>query len=162
MKKLSYLLLIVALNTLALTPDAEKGETAIAACMACHNAELIPPLAPPFYVVQTRYQREYDDKTDFIQAISDWAKTPTLEKALMKHPIQKLGLMPAMPLPDEMLSQIGAYIYEQEFEPPCNHWAAVLKNSESTSINQKGQKKRHGNGNNHDAMVRMKYNQLCK
>jgi hypothetical protein len=156
MKKLTLITsLIFAINALALTPEAEKGEAAIAACMACHNAELLPPLAPPFYVVQTRYQKEFDNKENFIKAISDWAKKPTLEKSLMKHPVQKLGLMPAMPLPDEMLSQIGAYIYEQEFEPPCKHWAGVLKSSKSM------QKKGKENGN-HDAMVQMKYNKLCK
>jgi len=174
MKKLTLLTLALALNSMALTPEAEKGKTAISACLACHNAELSPALAPPFYGVQNRYKRNYSDKQGFINAISDWAKNPSEDKALMKRPIQKLGLMPAMPLPDEMLAQIGSYLYEETFEPPCTHWANELKNSSSsTSLSQDmgrgegigkgmGMGRGKGQGGNHGAMIRMKYNQLCK
>ncbi len=170
MKKITLITLALAFNALALTPEAEKGKTAIAACMACHNAELSPALAPPFYGVQNKYKQAFSDKDMFVQAISDWAKNPSLEKSLMKRPVKKLGLMPAMPLPDEMLAQIGAYLYEEEFEPPCTHWANDLKNSTGSQAQgrgkEMGQGKGHGRGmgqgGNHDAMIRMKYNQLCK
>ena len=166
MKKLTLLILALAFNALALTPEAEIGETAISACMACHNAELTPSLAPPFYGVQNKYKRSFSDKQSFITAISDWAKKPTLENALMQRPIQKLGLMPAMPLPDEMLAQIGAYLYEETFEPPCTHWANDLKNSSNPQPQGQGRGKGMGRGKaqggNHDAMIRMKYKQLCK
>lgn len=170
MKKLTLLTLALAFNALALTPEAEKGKTAIAACLACHNAELTPALAPPFYGVQNKYKQAFSEKQMFIQAISDWAKNPTLENSLMKRPVQKLGLMPAMPLPDEMLAQIGAYLFEEEFEPPCTHWANDLNNSTASQGQGKGRGmgrgqghgKGMGQGGNHDAMIRMKYNQLCK
>jgi cytochrome c553 len=166
MKKLTLLTLALALNSMALTPEAEKGKTVVSACLACHNAELTPSLAPPFYGVQNQYKRNYSDKQSFINAVSDWAKHPSEEKALMKRPIQKLGLMPAMPLPDEMLAQIGAYLYEETFEPPCTHWANDLKNSGSAQSQGmgrgKGKGQGKGQGGNHDAMIRMKYNQLCK
>ncbi len=153
---------------MALSPDAEKGKAAISVCLSCHNAELNPALAPPLYGVQNKYKQTYNDKQSFVDAISNWAKNPSLDKALMKRPIQKLGLMPAMPLPDDMLASIGAYIYEQEFEPPCTHWANDLANSTPTSSKPQGQGMGQGKGmgkgkgGNHDAMIRMKYNQLCK
>ena len=178
MKKLTLLTLALAFNALALTPEAEKGKAAIGACLACHNAELSPALAPPFYGVQNKYKQAFSDKAMFVQAISDWAKHPSEENALMKRPIQKLGLMPAMPLPDEMLAQIGTYLYEEEFEPPCTHWANDLKNSTGSQSKGQGQGKGQGmgrgqgkgqgrgkgmgQGGNHDAMIQMKYNQLCK
>ncbi len=170
MKKLALLTLVLVFNAMALTPEAEKGKTAISACLACHNAELTPSLAPPFYGVQNRYKRNYEDKQSFITAISDWAKNPTQEKALMKRPLKKLGLMPAMPLPDEMLAQIGAYLYEETFEPPCTHWANDLKNSTVSQPQSKGMGRGMGRGQgkgmaqsgNHNAMIQMKYNQLCK
>jgi cytochrome c553 len=166
MRILILLSLSLTFNVMALSPEAQQGKVAIAACLACHNAELKPALAPPLYGVQNRYKRAYADKQGFVQAISDWAKQPTQEKALMKRPIKKLGLMPAMPLPDDTLAAIGAYLYEQEFAPPCTHWANELKNS-SVSPSQgqgkgRGQGKGMGQGGNHDAMIRMKYNQLCK
>ncbi len=166
MKKLMLITLVFAFNSMALTPEAEKGKVAISACLACHNPELTPSLAPPFYGVQNRYKRNYDDKQSFITAISNWAKNPSQEKALMKRPVKKLGLMPAMPLPDDMLAQIGAYLYEENFEPPCTHWANDLKNSSNSQPQGQGRGKGMGRGKaqggNHDAMIRMKYNQLCK
>jgi cytochrome c551/c552 len=170
MKKLTLLTLALAFNAMALTPEAEKGKASISACLACHNAELTPSLAPPFYGVQNKYKQAYSDKQSFITAISDWAKHPSEENALMKRPIQMLGLMPAMPLPDEMLAQIGAYLYEESFDPPCTHWANDLKNSSNSQPHGqglgkgmgRGQGKGMGQGGNHNAMIQMKYNQLCK
>ena len=176
MKNLTLLTLVLAFNTMALTPEAEKGKVAINACLSCHNAELTPSLAPPFYGVQNKYKQAFSEKQMFILAISDWAKNPTIENSLMKRPIKKLGLMPAMPLPDDMLAQIGAYLYEETFDPPCTHWANDLSNSTTSQSQGKGRGQGQGNGQgkgqghgkgmgqggNHDAMIRMKYNQLCK
>lgn len=174
MKIFIILLTIASFNTMALSTEGEKGKAAIAVCMSCHNAELTPALAPPFFGVQNKYKQAYDNQESFVQAISDWAKNPTQEGALMKRPVQMLGLMPAMPLPDDMLKSIGTYLYEEEFAPPCTHWANDLAKSDSNSTAQKGQGKGmgkgkghgmgkgKGNGGNHDAMIQMKYNQLCK
>lgn len=165
MKKLMLLLIITSINTFALTPEAEKGKAAIAVCLSCHNAEIEPALAPPLYGVQNKYKQVFADKEVFVQAIIDWVQKPSLENALMKRPVKKLGLMPAMPLPDDMLKSIATYLYEEEFEPPCTHWANDLKNSDAnTSRHQNGMGKgtRKGQGGNHEAMIRMKYNQLCK
>ena len=155
---------------MALTPDAEKGKLVIAVCMACHNAELTPALAPPLYGVQNKYKQKYNNQEDFIKAISNWVKVPSLENALMQRPVKMLGLMPAMALPDDMLKSIGAYLYEEKFPAPCTHWANDLSNSDSMNNNGKGAKKGKGRGqsngkgkgSNHDAMIRMKYDQLCK
>ena len=147
MKRLLVLIAIVSTSVAALTPEAEKGEQAIVACMSCHNPELTPALAPPFFGVQNRYTREYSDKAEFISAIVNWVKQPTMDKALMRRPVRELGLMPAMPLPDEMLVQIAAYLYEKEFEPPCTHWASDIAK---------------GNKDNHTRMVEDNFNNLCK
>ena len=104
-------------------------------------------MAPPFFGVQNRYIREYSDKAEFISAIVNWVKQPTMDKALMRRPVRELGLMPAMPLPDEMLVQIAAYLYEKEFEPPCTHWASDIAK---------------GNKDNHTRMVEDNFNNLCK
>ena len=162
MKIMTLLITFLSLNAMALSPDAEKGKAAIAVCLSCHNEELNPPLAPPLYGVQNKYKQTYNDKQGFVDAISNWVKSPSLDGALMRRPIQKLGLMPAMPLPDDMLASIAAYIYEQEFEAPCTHWANDLANSSSNSPKLQGNGRGKGRGNNHDAMIRMKYNQLCK
>lgn len=151
--KIIVILLAISFNSMALTLEAEKGKKAIAVCMSCHNAETNPALAPPMYGVQNKYKQAFDSKDSFVKAIVDWVEEPSMEKAIMKRPIKMLGLMPPMPLPDEVLKSIGAYLYEEEFDAPCAHWENDLK---KTNILKKG------HGNNHDAMIRMKYNQLCK
>jgi hypothetical protein len=64
------------------------------------------------------------------------------------------------------LAAIGVYLYEQEFAPPCTHWANELKNSSRSPPQAqamgRGQGKGMGQGGNHDAMIGMKCNQLCK
>jgi len=165
MKVIALFLIFTTFNVMGLTPDAEKGKLAVPVCMSCHNPELNPPLAPPFYGVQNKYKMKYTEKQDFIKAISHWVKKPSLENALMQRPIKMLGFMPAMPLPEDMLESIAAYLYEEEFAPPCTHWANDLKNGESmkNAGNAKGMNKGNGKGgNNHDAMVRKKYDQLCQ
>jgi len=162
MKYIVLLMALIAFNVWALTPEAEKGKGSIPVCLSCHNADLNPPLAPPFYGVQNRYMMKYNNKSDFIKAIVKWVKMPTIDNALMQRPVKKLGLMPAMPMPDDMLKTIAAYLYEEEFLPPCTHWANEIKNSESMQNKGKNASRNKGpKGNNHDAMIRKKYNQLC-
>lgn len=151
--KTILILIAVSFNSMALTLEAEKGKSAIGVCMSCHNAQLNPALAPPFYGVQNKYNQAFNKQETFVKAIVDWVKKPTMEKAVMKRPIKMLGIMPAMPLPDDLLNSIGVYLYEETFDAPCTHWANDLKKASST---------KKGHGNNHDAMIRMKYNQLCK
>ena len=162
MKYIVLLMALVGFNVWALTPEAEKGKVSIPVCLSCHNAELNPPLAPPFYGVQNRYKMKYNNKSDFIEAIVNWVKNPSIENALMQRPVKKLGLMPAMPLPDDMLKTIAAYVYEEEFSAPCKHWENEIKNSESIQNKGRGASRNKGSkGNNHDVMIRKKYNQMC-
>ena len=35
--------------------------------------------------------------------------------------------MPPLPLPDAMLEKIAAYIYEEQFVPPCSHWKIAVE-----------------------------------
>ena len=171
MKFILLLITFISFNVMALTPEAEKGKLVIAVCMACHNAELTPALGPPLYGVQNKYKQKYNNQQDFVNAISNWVKSPSLDNALMQRPVKMLGLMPAMSLPDEMLKSIGTYLYEEEFPAPCTHWANEIKNSEPIKNQGKGPKKgmgkghskgKNGKGKNHDNMILMKYNQLCQ
>lgn len=131
----------------SLSESAVQGEAAFAICQSCHNASLAPPKAPPMYGVQRRYMRQYENQQEFVDAIVKFVSQPTNEGALMKHPVKKLGLMPALPLGDEMLSTIATYIYEENFEPPCDHWANAISS-------EKGKSK-------HRKKVQANYDQLC-
>jgi len=133
-----------------LSEPAMKGEQQIAICNACHDASLNPPQGPPLFGVQRRYQRQYSDKDSFVDAVVSFANHPSEEKALMRGPVKMLGLMPAMPLGDETLGQIAAYIYEATFEPPCDHWANAASG------------KGGGGGKGHRQQDQKMYDKFCK
>ncbi len=132
----------------SLSESAIQGKAVFAVCQSCHDASLNPPKAPPMYGVQRRYQRQYENQQAFVDAIVQFVSQPTEDRALMKHPIKKLGLMPALPLGDDMLSNIATYIYEENFEPPCDHWANAISS-------EKGKGK-------HRKQVQSSFNELCK
>jgi hypothetical protein len=136
-------------NDTALSNTAAQGKLDFAVCQSCHDASLNPPKAPPMFGVQRRYKRQHDTQQGFVDAVVTFVSQPSEDAALMKRPIKKLGLMPAMPLGDEMLSGIASYIYEASFEPPCDHW-----NHAMSSTKGKG-------SSNHQQHVQEMYDEFC-
>ena len=127
---------------------AVQGKADFAVCQACHDDSLKPPKAPPMFGVQRMYKRRYDNPQEFVGAVVKFVKQPTEDGALMKGPIKKLGLMPALPLGDEKLTGIATYIYEESFAPPCEHWAYALSSGKG-----KGKHREH---------VQTMYDDMCK
>lgn len=115
----------------ALSPEAREGQALFPACHVCHDPTLDPPLGPPMWGVQRRYRNASLDKEDFVERIVAFVKAPSLEQALMTPAVERLGLMPALPLPDDMLHKIAAYIWEADFAPPCEHWRNAARWAES-------------------------------
>ncbi|MCB1758239.1 MAG: cytochrome C [Gammaproteobacteria bacterium] len=110
----------------ALTPAAEEGKLLYPACHVCHNPQMDPPLGPPMWGVKRRYQNGTLDERDFVVSMVEFVKNPSLERAIHDEAVAQMGLMPPMPLPDEMLEKIAAYIHEAEFPPPCDHWKIAV------------------------------------
>ena len=127
--KIRLILLMTILHSAssyALSPDAVIGKSLYPACHVCHDQLVEPPLGPPMWGVQSRYKRNSLDKEDFIEKMTAFVKAPTLKEAIHTEAVDKLGLMPAMPLPDDMLNKISTYIFEENFPPPCEHWKITL------------------------------------
>lgn len=114
-------------SSLGLGPDAIEGRSLYPACHVCHDQEADPPLGPPMWGVQRRYQMATIDDQDFVQSMVSFVKAPTLESARHHEAVRQLGLMPPLPLPDEMLRKISIYILEERFPPPCAHWRIAVK-----------------------------------
>ena len=135
MTKIQLLLLLCTMlytvNNSALSPEAEEGKSLYPMCHVCHNQAMDPPLGPPMWGVQRRYKRNTLDNKDFIKSMVNFVKAPTLETAIHDEALGQLGLMPPMPLPDEMLTKIAAYILEEQFPPPCEHWRIAVKRAEA-------------------------------
>ena len=77
--------------------------------------------------VKRRYKTSTLDDEDFVQSMVDFVKSPTLDRAKHDEAVEQLGLMPPLPLPDEMLRKISTYILEEQFPPPCLHWEVAVK-----------------------------------
>lgn len=133
-----------------LSERAVLGEGKFAVCKACHDDTLNPPQAPPMFGVQRRYKQQFESQQEFVDAIVKFVTLPTESEALMKGPVKKLGLMPGLPLGDDMLSEIATYIYEENFEPPCEHWAQAM-------LSEKGK----GKGK-HRQHVQSMYEEFCQ
>jgi len=114
----------------ALSPEAVEGKALYPACHVCHNQAMDPPLGPPMWGVQRQYKRNTIDDEDFVKTMVDFVKAPTLEAAIHEKAVENLGLMPPMPLPDDLLKKIATYIMEEQFPPPCEHWRIGAKRAE--------------------------------
>ena len=147
MKCLNILLFITyALSpgiSFALSAEATEGKTLYATCHVCHNPEADPPAGPPMWGVQRRYKRSTIDDEDFIKSIVDFVKKPTLENARHDMAVEQMGLMPPLPLADEMLEKIAAYILEENFPPPCAHWSIAIKRANEKGDMEHAKKDRH-------------------
>lgn len=53
-------------------------------------------------------------------------------------------------------------LYDEEFGPPCTHWAIEIAKINTKSPTNNGKEIGKAKGGNHDALIRMKYDQLCK
>ncbi|GAB4344281.1 MAG: hypothetical protein Kow006_00030 [Gammaproteobacteria bacterium] len=126
----AFLVTVYATSGHAMSPEAEAGKALYPACNVCHDQALKPPLGPPMWGVQRLYKQEAGDKEAFVRQIVDFVKAPGLEKAIHKEAVEQLGLMPPMPLPDDLLKQIVTYIWEERFPPPCDHWRVAVKRAE--------------------------------
>ena len=120
---------LLTLPTFALSSDAAEGKAIFGLCLACHNQALDPPRGPPMWGVQRRYKNYTSSKQEFIDTMVDFVKAPTKEKVIHDKALEHLGLMPAMPLPDEVLIKIAKYIWEEKFPPPCDHWRIAVRRS---------------------------------
>ena len=116
---------VLALNTEVNAVTNQKGSEDYTLmknnCYACHNPNTASHddiLAPPFKAVKMHYNREYDNKKDFVDAMVNWVQNPEEDKALMFGAVRKFKVMPKLPLPTEDLEKIASYIYENNVEEP--------------------------------------------
>lgn len=123
--------IVFSVSGYAMSPDAVEGKLLYAACETCHAQALDPPKAPPMWEVQRQYQRNYADDGEFIKKIVTFVKAPSLKTAIHYEAVKSFGLMPPMPLPDDMLQKIATYILEEEFPPPCDHWTIAMARAEN-------------------------------
>mgnify|MGYP001815939076 CR=1 FL=1 len=122
---------LFTLNSHALSPEATEGKALFPACDVCHNQAMDPPLGPPIWGVKRQYQKNTIDAEDFVETMVDFVKAPSEEKVIHREAFSQLGLMPPMPLPDDLLKKIATYILEEQFPPPCDHWRIAAERAKA-------------------------------
>ncbi|MCP4457388.1 MAG: cytochrome c [Cytophagales bacterium] len=113
----------------------DKGyELLKSTCYACHNPAAgshDEMLAPPLAGIKMRYKRGYENREEFVAAMSKHVSNPSEESALMKGPIKRFGLMPNLNLMDEDVRLIVEYIYDNDLDEPdwfADHAKKMHKN----------------------------------
>ncbi len=101
--------------------DAERAITFMETnCYTCHDPKAPENgrIAPPMIAVKRHYMDVGMDRTQFISHMVDFVDNPTMEKAHLKGAIKKFGLMPKLSYNKNDLSNLAAYIYDNEIEQP--------------------------------------------
>ncbi|MFC1542850.1 c-type cytochrome [Pseudomonadota bacterium] len=108
--------------------DMQEGRQLMQSnCMACHHVELDPPMGPPMFAVQMRYKRVTTDRASFIERLTAFTMHPSEERAVMQNGIEQLGLMPDIGADEGEVRKVAAYIHDETFAPPCEHWKIGMK-----------------------------------
>ncbi|MEN2282255.1 c-type cytochrome [Algoriphagus sp. SE2] len=90
-------------------------------CYQCHNPNTTSHdeiLAPPLFGIKSHYKKAYPESEQFIRTMVDFVKNPMEEKALMKGPIKRFGLMKNPELNQEDIQIIVEYLESNDLEKP--------------------------------------------
>ncbi|MCP4975569.1 MAG: DUF3365 domain-containing protein [Maribacter sp.] len=122
--------------------DAHPGKKIIEAeCYICHNPVTSEEsmIAPPMIAIKKHYIEEKTTKEQFQEDLVRWINDPSEEISKMPGALEKFGIMPLQPFPEDKIKLIAEYIYEFKIDEPAwfeEHY-------------QKGHGKGNGKGN-HD------------
>jgi mono/diheme cytochrome c family protein len=126
MKKSSLTLLFVSLAVLLIAQDKQEALASGAAtmieqkCFTCHSptADHDNRLGPPMAAVKMHYTGKYDNKTDFVNAVTAYAMNPSVDKSLMPGAVRNFKLMPKQEFNEDEVRLIAAFIYENDLQTP--------------------------------------------
>lgn len=119
--------------TLALISKGKQ--LVITNCYSCHSTDAPLEggrLAPPMEAVKNHYLAAETTIEEFTANLVRFVQKPSPAYSKMPGARKRFGLMPALPLPDEELQAIAAFIYYTELEAP-----------EWLEEHQKGERKEH-------------------
>jgi mono/diheme cytochrome c family protein len=89
-------------------------------CYVCHSltASHDNRLAPPMEAIKRHYITEDTSKEAFIQDMQNWIKNPNEKDAKMYGAVKRFGVMPKAYYNDADITQIAAYLYDNDIEKP--------------------------------------------
>ncbi len=116
----------------------ERGGKLIAAnCYSCHttDADLNARLAPPMAAVKSHYLNKETTFATFTDELIRFVHKPSPVYSKMPGARKRFGLMPALPLPEDELQAIAAFIYYTDLEAP--DWLEAHQREELATVRQR-------------------------
>lgn len=115
-------------------------------CYVCHSptATEADRIAPPMVAIKKHYISDDTSKEDFKTAIQEWIKNPSKDKAKMFGAVNRFGVMPKTPYPQETIDQIADYMFDNDIEEP--EWFQKHFNQENRQGKGHGRGKEMGKG----------------
>lgn len=89
-------------------------------CYTCHNPKTAQNemIAPPMIAVKKHYLKETTSREKFVKDIMHWVKDPSKKNTRMPGALRKFGIMPYQSFPDETITQIAEYLYDNDIDKP--------------------------------------------
>jgi mono/diheme cytochrome c family protein len=87
-------------------------------CIACHQIQGPPQVAPPAFGVINHVKAVYPERDAFIKRIVDWVEQPNPNDVLMPGAVIRFGVMPKLDYPREDVVKIAEFLYDQRMDLP--------------------------------------------
>jgi len=110
------------------TPVAENGSLSEGGykllqrnCLICHTDQDLPHdrlIAPPMAAVKRRYTEVTATKEEFINRMTEFTLSPTIDEAVMYGAVRNFNLMLPVPIDESTMRIIADFIYENDIEAP--------------------------------------------
>ncbi|TDQ15266.1 cytochrome c [Algoriphagus boseongensis] len=109
-----------------LTSIAELDDPGLALlqkhCYTCHNPKTASHdelIAPPLFGIKNHYQKTFTSQEEIKTAMVGFILNPNEEKALLKGPVKRFGVMPKPQVSEEEIRLIVDYLVKNEVERPA-------------------------------------------
>jgi mono/diheme cytochrome c family protein len=104
---------------LAMSSSAEEGQALFEKyCIACHQVQGPPKIAPPAFGVINHVKGVYPEREAFIKRIVEWVENPNPNDVLMPGAAQRFGVMPKLGYPREDVRKIAEFLYDHRVDLP--------------------------------------------
>jgi mono/diheme cytochrome c family protein len=114
-----YLIAILIASVCMPSMGSEGRELFERYCIACHQLEGAPKVAPPVFGVINHVKQRYPEREAFIQRVVEWVEEPNPADSLMPGAVRRFGVMPKMNFPAEDVRKIAAFLFDMPLDLPA-------------------------------------------
>jgi mono/diheme cytochrome c family protein len=111
---------VAALLMIVAMPSSSKEGQALFEkyCIACHQIQGPPKIAPPVFGVINHVKGVYPEREAFVKRIVEWVENPNPNDVLMPGAVKRFGVMPKLGYPKEDVRKIAEFLYDHQVNVP--------------------------------------------